>query len=210
MSKQYNDYLLTHKFKVWLAYDYLLNLYSANSTGRLNIYHNLWQDFLIDHDNSKLLSQEYTAYDRYFYPNENDDEELVEKNYKEAWLHHIHNNPHHWQYWVLINDNDRVEALEMPKRYILELLCDWMSFDITLCSQEDGGSWFNAVKTKQYWDSHKKDMILHPKTRSSINYMINKLVKTYGEYGNVSTDLEKYKIAKAIMTRSFFNMISYE
>ena len=41
-----------------------------------------------------------------------------------AWLLHIHRNPHHWQYWVLINDNpeEGENLIEMPYNYIIGLV----------------------------------------------------------------------------------------
>ncbi len=51
--------------------------------------------------------------------------------YDRAWLHHLHNNPHHWQYWVMPpefnpdGDHDN-GCLKMPEEYVLEMIADWM------------------------------------------------------------------------------------
>ncbi len=54
---------------------------------------------------------------------------LDDINFAYAWVHHVHNNKHHWQYWVVIRDDiegkEAFKILDMPKQYILEMLCDW-------------------------------------------------------------------------------------
>lgn len=183
MSKEYDKYLFMHKVFVCVGYYFLENLYSPNSSGRTKFHSALQIEQLLFHDESKTTIDEYKPYDKYFYSKEKLDQKAVD-DYNFAWLNHIHKNPHHWQYWVLINDDDGMKALPMMKRYILELLCDWMSFDITMI-EPYGTFKLNAYKLKKYWKDHENTEILHPSTRSSINYMINKLAKTYGENGTV-------------------------
>ena len=121
------------------------------------------------HDDSKWGVQEYDAYDRYFYGSRSS--EVVRK-FDYAWLHHIHNNPHHWQYWVLFQDDpkgkefvnpetgDRIKtpfkALEMPRYEILHMIADWWSFSWKTGRYEEIFEWY---------DQHKKKMILNPMTR---------------------------------------------
>lgn len=121
------------------------------------------------HDDSKWDVREYDAYDRYFYGSRSS--EVVRK-FDYAWLHHIHNNPHHWQYWLLFQDDpkgkeyvnpetgDRIKtpfkALEMPRYEILHMIADWWSFSWKSGRYEEIFSWY---------DSHRKKMILNPMTR---------------------------------------------
>ena len=183
MSKEYNKYLYKHKVFVCVGYYFLENLYSPNSSARTKFYRDLSIERLFDHDKSKTSMTEYGPYDKYFYSKDKLDQKAI-ADYEYAWNNHIHLNPHHWQYWVLINDDDGIKPLPMPRRDILELLCDWMSFDITPI-QPYGTFKLDAYKLNKYWTDHENTMILHPKTRSSIKYMINKLVKVYGENGTV-------------------------
>lgn len=115
------------------------------------------------HDQSKFSVEEFTAYDKYFYGKERTAE--VKENFNHAWLHHIHHNPHHWQYWVLIHDepNEPTEALEMPSIYILEMVCDWWAF-----------SWAKGDLTEifKWYDEHKDNMILHTETRKKIDILL--------------------------------------
>ena len=118
---------------------------------------------ICNHDQSKYSIEEYAPYDKYFYGKEKTPE--VEENFNYAWLHHIHHNPHHWQYWVLIHDepNEQTEALAMPSIYILEMVCDWWAF-----------SWAKGDLTEifKWYDEHKDNMILHAETRKKIDILL--------------------------------------
>ncbi|WP_445490962.1 DUF5662 family protein [Niallia sp. 03133] len=46
--------------------------------------------------------------------------------WKYVSLHHQHKNKHHWEYWVIDPNNN--QALPMPRKYIMEMICDWRSF----------------------------------------------------------------------------------
>ena len=53
-------------------------------------------------------------------------------------------NPHHWQYWILNNDDpDEGEILiDMPDNYIIEMICDWMSFSIAKGDLNELFNWY--------------------------------------------------------------------
>lgn len=44
--------------------------------------------------------------------------EVVE-NFNRAWLLHIHRNPHHWQHWVLINDDPELGETVLESHMII-------------------------------------------------------------------------------------------
>ena len=83
----------------------------------------------IVHDLSKLSPFEYNAYrlnfsfdwEAYGSPMP---EELKDR-FDEAWLHHIHKNPHHWQYWLLREDDGGTKLIPIPDVYRREMLADW-------------------------------------------------------------------------------------
>ena len=56
--------------------------------------------------------------------------------------------PHHWQYWVLINDNpEEGEVLiEMPYNYILEMICDWWAFSWAKGNLNEIFPWYEERK----------------------------------------------------------------
>ena len=119
MSQEYTQYIIEHKKNVEKAYHWLID------HGILDIRESI-PSLCIEHDVSKYQPEEYDAYDAYFYGGNRI--KKAESDFNYAWLHHIHNNPHHWQYWVLINDDDGIKALEMPENYVYEMICDWLSF----------------------------------------------------------------------------------
>ena len=101
----------------------------------------------------------FDAYDNYFYGDKSEEDEF---NY--AWLQHIHNNPHHWQYWVLINDDDGTIGLDIPYNYIIEMILDWWSF-----SWKTG----NLYEIFNWYNEHKKTMILNETTKIIVESILN-------------------------------------
>ncbi len=43
-----------------------------------------------------------------------------------AWLHHIHANPHHWQHWILHQDDGRTIVLVPDNATVNEMIADWI------------------------------------------------------------------------------------
>lgn len=155
MSAEYDAFLTKHKSNVRRAYNWLQTNMPWIFYGRSD---SDWQiDF--EHDSSKSNPDEYAAYDAYFYGGEQT--EIVIKAFNRAWLLHIHRNPHHWQHWVLIND-DPAEGeiiLEMPFNYIIEMICDWWSF-----SWEKG----DLSEIFSWYDEHQDYIKLAPETRNTV------------------------------------------
>lgn len=153
MSISYDQYLDQHRRNVlkgfnWLV-DNLPDFFKGVDT------HAIATQILM-HDGSKTSNEEYAAYNEYFYGGNRSFR--VVRNFQKAWLHHIHNNPHHWQHWVLINDEpDEGEvALEMPYECIIEMICDWWAFSWQKGDLSEIFSWY---------DKHQKYIKLASNTR---------------------------------------------
>lgn len=115
---------------------------------------------IVRHDASKWEPEEWGPYLNHFYPAEGFEDDEAE--YDRAWLHHLHNNPHHWQHWGMVNDDGSFKALDMPVGEILHMLCDWSSF-----SAHDPDS------TGKAWYSENGDkMTLSDKTREIVDELI--------------------------------------
>ena len=158
MSSNYNEYLVDHIGGVKKAFSWICEHFSdvAEKMGP-------YRSFIDSHDNSKYMDEEYDAYDKYFYSGNRSAKVVSDFNY--AWLHHIHNNPHHWQYWVLIHDDEPEEALEMPYHFVIEMICDWWSF-----------SWKSGNLTEIFdWYEKHKEMKLHPKTRKLVEDILKRI-----------------------------------
>jgi hypothetical protein len=161
MSKDYTNYIIEHCENVRKAYDWLVDHKIIKNDFLMHIVH---------HDLSKWQDEEYKAYDKYFYGKEKTKD--VEEAFNYAWLHHIHNNPHHWQHWVLINDDDGTHALEMPEGYVVEMFCDHASFSFKTGNLEEVSKWYK---------DHKLNMILHKNTRVMYEDILDKYMKTIKE-----------------------------
>ena len=156
MSKQYTQYLTEHRKNVQKAFDWLYEhkIIEKNIKKRLE-----------NHDISKYTDAEYHAYDEYFYSDKPKTEE-IKNAFNLAWLHHIHKNPHHWQHWVLINDDEGTIGLEMPENYAIEMFCDWWSFSFKKNNLEEIFDWY---------EQHKNNMVLHENTRKFIENILKQI-----------------------------------
>lgn len=123
-----------------------------------------------DHDESKYSTEEYDAYDQYFYGGNRSYKVVQDFNY--AWLHHIHNNLHHWQYWVLLEDDPEsgmpYKALEIPMPYIFEMIADWWSF-----SWKSG----NLFEIFNWYADHRSKQIINPKSKEIVEYILERIWK---------------------------------
>ena len=158
MSEKYDEYLRQHINGVREALGWMLeNLELPQiSEGCKKDAHFL----VLHHDESKRCIDEYGAYDSYFYGDKDEDD------FNYAWLLHIHRNPHHWQHWVLVNDEDGIVALEMPEEYVLEMIADWWSF-----SWRSG----NLREVFGWYEDHKGKMIFHPNTRELVESVLDEI-----------------------------------
>src|SRR6266496_5313545 len=76
---------------------------------------------LIIHDYSKFSKAEWTPYVNKFFnkgfkPSDPDE-------FSRAWNHHLHNNPHHWEFWINPATN---KVLDMPTYFVREMVADWL------------------------------------------------------------------------------------
>lgn len=165
-KKKYDEYLEEHIGNVKKAYDLLV--YSG-----VFDYSRATKDAIDEHDASKYDEEEYDAYGEYFYGDKKDVEHKDDEDFQRAWLHHQHHNPHHWQYWLLREDDGgKPIALEMPLEYVQEMICDWLAFSIKN----------NNLKEIQKWyDENNKNQILHKKTKKLVEKYLEDIRKLSDE-----------------------------
>lgn len=156
MSREYDKYLEEHRRNVKRGFEWLRTNLPQLFEGRDDIS---W-GYIDYHDKTKYNKDEYDAYDRYFYGGNRSFE--VVNDFNKAWLLHIHRNAHHWQHWVLIND-DPAEGeilIEMPYNNIIEMICDWWAFSWQKKDLSEIFSWY---------DEHSTYIKLAPKTRQIVD-----------------------------------------
>lgn len=172
MSVEYDVYLERHINNVEKGWAWMQK-HIPNTLMMCDIDPNV---MMLQHDRSKFDPVEYDAYDRFFYGPErkagilNEINDMnkhlpVVRDFQFAWLHHIHQNPHHWQYWVLINDEpeEGTVALEMAPQAVAEMICDWWAFSW------DHGDLYEIF---DWYNKHCENMILHKNTAVRIDLIL--------------------------------------
>ena len=177
---KYEEYLTTLISNVNKAYQWLKEnlpdvLTEDNYIDEVAYYGEL-DDIIARHDASKYcktpdvdnyyeLKCEYDAYADYFYGEKTPE---VEQKFDHAWLAHIHANPHHWQHWMLQNDDPDIgmRVLDMPYVFIIECICDWWSFSWKQNKLDEVFTWY---------EKNKKGIILSDKTRKTIESILDKI-----------------------------------
>ena len=166
MSKEYDLYLEQHRANVAKGFYWIQENLPELLIDIPNVSYE--HQICYSHDNSKDDSEEYKAYDAYFY-GKNRSFQVVQ-DFQYAWLTHIHKNPHHWQHWILVHDdveNGKLETiLEMPYNYIIEMICDWWAFSWTRG---------NLYEIFNWYDEHSKNMKLAPETRTTVESILEKI-----------------------------------
>ena len=126
------------------------------------------------HDMSKLRPSEWFPYAEFFYGKygigfnggyawEHTINLQTCDKFNEAWLLHQKRNPHHWQYWVLINDDDPTICLFVPEKYYREMLADWRGASKAI---------YGIDNTKEWYEKHKTKIQLHDFTRERIEILL--------------------------------------
>ncbi len=155
MSQLYDDYLREHAANVYKAWLWMWDNHLVSPTYGMKI-----ENLMLIHDASKRKKDEYRAYDDYFYGSGN------RSDFQRALLKHIHRNPHHWQHWVLVDEDESMEALEMPPEYVYEMIADWWSFFLKRGNLRGIFSWY---------EMHEPGIILHPKTKSLVESILRQI-----------------------------------
>ncbi len=127
----------------------------------------------ITHDLSKFRPSEFIPYARFFYGNYPSLKDVhgdprnrvsrwkedVERDFDFAWLLHQKRNDHHWQWWILPEDDGGTKILPMSPHARMELIADWIGAGMAITGRKDPWPWYQENKDK---------MRLHPETRCII------------------------------------------
>ncbi len=152
----YRNYIDEHRLNIKKAFDLykddISEYFDCNMEDLLNR--------VIYHDMIKYSSEEFESYRQFFYPKDSETPDKNKMNY--GWLHHIHSSTHHWNYWIII-DEDGETILDMPNIDIAEMLLDWISMGIK----------FNS-SAKNWYLEHYDKIKLSPITREKIDYFMDK------------------------------------
>ena len=165
MSYAYDEYLAEHIGNVNKGLHWMLDNLALSQEEKSAIETAMTE---FNHDESKYSAEEYNAYDQYFYGGNRSYKVVQDFNY--SWLHHIHQNPHHWQYWVLLEDDPETElpykTLMIPLPYIFEMIADWWSF-----SWKSG----NLFEIFNWYAEHRDRQYIHQESRKIVERVLEKI-----------------------------------
>lgn len=148
------SYILRHKFFVFI---------SCFKKGLI------WQGII--HDLSKFSPTEWGPYVENFYGKKAKIKrdktgyykpEDISSDFDRAWLHHVHNNPHHWQHWVIPTTDGRLKPLPIPDKYLKEMVCDFWGAGMAK-GKPDVLGWYKA---------NKNTMIMHEESRRRLEELL--------------------------------------
>ena len=155
---RYLFYVLRHKWYVFVA--------------GLRLGLGLWQ--LLIHDYSKFGRAEWGPYVRYFYNvqgmpvGRRDSTGAYTPSEKEAfavaWLHHLHTNPHHWEWWVARSKVGEPRPIRMPMKFVREMVADW----------KGAGQAQGMPDTQAWYAANSRFMMLHPDTRKDVEAFLSR------------------------------------
>lgn len=122
----------------------------------------LWR--LIIHDWTKFLPDEYFPYANYNFQDESANSPSAQAAFNLAWNHHQKRNRHHYQYYILRNDDGREFLLEMSALDRREMLADWASFSL---------KFGKTVKdTRDWYLKGAQQKAINPNTRTWIHHYL--------------------------------------
>lgn len=108
-----------------------------------------WQGFT--HDLSKYSPTEFWESVKYYQGNDSPiDACKKDKGYSMAWFHHRGRNKHHYEMWQDNFDNGG-EALYMPKKYLFEMVCDYLGAARAYCGKK-----FSFNKELEWWKKKRE------------------------------------------------------
>lgn len=172
MSLQYDLYLEQHKNNVTKGFEWIREHLPELLVPMKGVDYE--HQICYEHDDSKTKTDEYDAYDAYFYGG--NVSYAVKQEFNRAWLAHIHRNPHHWQYYVLTCDEpEEGEILiEIPYNYLIELICDWWSF-----SWKTG----NLYEIFDYYEKRKDYIKMNDRSRAELEKLLGLIRAKVDEVG---------------------------
>ena len=155
---KYFKYVLTHKYFVMIE------------CFKHGLY---WRG--IKHDWHKFLPSEYIPYAEHFYgefgiKNSTRDKtgyykptDTGDVKFDHAWFLHQKRADHHWQYWILPEDEQGHKILKMSSSAITEMICDWYGASRAQGSKSTVQDWYTV-------NGHK--LQLHQESRIEIETIL--------------------------------------
>jgi hypothetical protein len=113
------------------------------------------------HDLSKLLPDEWGPYARNFYQADGSPRrgEPEDSEFKLAWWLHQRRNPHHWQHWLLRNDDGTLTPIPMPEPVVREMVADWIGAGMAIAGTLDPSGWYEHSREKMVLADETRELV---------------------------------------------------
>lgn len=133
----------------------------------------------LTHDLSKFSPTEFIPGVLYFQGNRSPNEREREVNgYSKAWIHHKGRNRHHFEYWTDYNPKTRrLEPVEMPNDYIIEMFCDRLA-----ASKTYNGKNYTDSSPLEYFMRGKTNRFIEKKTARKLEFLLRILAEKGEDY----------------------------
>ncbi len=119
-TREYLDYLEEHYNNVQKAWELIKDKCNGMFFIHDDFRYYAIEEYVKNHDNSKLSVEEFVQYRMYFYPV--DDKEKEKSNFSDAWENHKKLNNHHWQNWTKTWDKHHYSEI-----FLIHNIIDWIA-----------------------------------------------------------------------------------
>ncbi|MCH4207876.1 MAG: DUF5662 family protein [Solobacterium sp.] len=93
------------------------------------------------------------------------------KGYSPGWLHHKGHNRHHWEYWY-DTINGVFQPIEMPYRYLVEMVCDRVAASHTYLKEH-----YTSSSALEYYLNKKESGYMHPNTQKELEKILRMIAE---------------------------------
>lgn len=97
--------------------------------------------------------------------------------YSKAWLNHKGRNKHHGEYWQDIRPNGKTEPIDMPRKYLAEMICDRVAASKIYLKEN-----YTKDAPWNYYNSHRDEHQFSTNTRQDLVYFLQMLRDEGEEY----------------------------
>jgi len=112
------------------------------------------------HDLSKFRPSEFIPYAKFFYePNGDKKQRRNSTGYYKAtdtgdidfdmaWFYHQSRNKHHWQHWIIPENDGKFKCIKVPEKYLKERVADWRGAAQAQGFSRDVCEWYKVNNDK--------------------------------------------------------------
>ena len=126
----------------------------------------------LTHDLSKFSPTEFWTGAKYYQGTRSPNAaEREDKGYSVAWMHHKGRNKHHYEDWTDLSlETRRYEPVEMPRRYLVEMVMDRRAACMTY-----QGTNYTSASPMEYFEKSRERLLMHPNTEKALGYLLEML-----------------------------------